>query len=83
MSCGSGATSVTHNIGFGVCSTLAAIRAAYRLLKNTKAEAHSCIKDPNMNHKLVDTKTLLTYDNLKYFYSNKMKTKNNSMEFIT
>ena len=77
-SCGSGATSVTHNIGFDVCSTCAAVRAAYRLLKNTKAEEHSCIRNPNMKHKLVDTKFVdITQPGIINNDNNTISTQNN------
>lgn len=41
ISLGSGARSVTHNIGFGDLIPCEATEAAYRVLKKTKAAAHS------------------------------------------
>lgn len=41
ISLGSGARSVTHSIGFGDLMPCEATEAAYRVLKKTKAAAHS------------------------------------------
>jgi hypothetical protein len=49
MSSGSGARLVTHFIGLDVWRISDTINAAYRVLKNTKAAAQSCIRLAQLN----------------------------------